>query len=167
MKRIDINALQRLRDFNPDNNSDYDHIGKMKGMDVYLCDDFYYGIYSKKFVLASSQKIVAEVDLSKVKHNIWTIDWVAVDDLYKGNNIAPLFYRYILRKCKITLKAGSTQSPGGRYIWNELAKYKDVLVFAYKNRTAHVLDPGEEGELTSDDLDPYAYESLGVYAMIA
>ena len=77
-------------------------------------------------------RIVAKVELSKDRC-AWHVDLLQVDSRYKGNNLAVKIYRFLMRKMDITLMAGSSQSPGGRYVWNKLAKSSGVTVYAKKS----------------------------------
>jgi hypothetical protein len=55
---------------------------------------------------------------------------VNIGEEFRGFGVAPKVYRYILKKLPhLLLKAGSAQSPGGRYIWYMLAQYKDIVVY--------------------------------------
>ena len=42
--------------------------------------------------------------------------------------------------------AGSSQSPGGRYVWNKLAKSSDVMVYAKKSPYSKVFDFPKAGK---------------------
>jgi len=57
----------------------------------------------------------------------------------------------------ITMKAGSSQSAGGRYVWNKLAKTPGVVIYAKKSPYSKVFDFPKTGkrELTSKVFDLY------------
>ena len=101
-------------------------------------------------------RIVAKVELSK-DHRAWHVDLLQVDSRYKGNNLAVKIYRFLMRKMDITLMAGSSQSPGGRYVWNKLAKSSGVTVYAKKSPYSKVFDFPKSGnrELTGKVFDLY------------
>jgi hypothetical protein len=101
-------------------------------------------------------RIVAKVELSKDRC-AWHVDLLQVDSRYKGNNLAVKIYRFLMRKMDITLMAGSSQSPGGRYVWNKLAKSSGVTVYAKKSPYSKVFDFPKSGnrELTGKVFDLY------------
>ena len=101
-------------------------------------------------------RIVAELGLSK--HNgAWHVDLVEVDSRYKGKNLANKLYRFVLKTLGITLMAGGVQSAGGRYIWNTLAKDRNITVYAKKGVYSKVFDFPNAGkrELVSNHFDLY------------
>ena len=101
-------------------------------------------------------RIVSKIDLTKDVGG-WHVDLVNVDSRYKGNNLAVKFYCFLIRKLNITLKAGSSQSSGGRYIWSKLAKVKDITVYAKKSTYSKVIDFPKSGhrELVGKKFDLY------------
>lgn len=98
----------------------------------------------------------------------YTVAMVCTDREYRGFNLAPKLYRRLLKIMpSLLLKAGSGQSQGGRYIWNELAKYPDLVVYAVSER-AQILsvescDVLRELELEEDLL----YDGPREYAVFA
>ena len=90
-------------------------------------------------------RIVAKVEMSKDRR-AWHVDLLQVDSRYKGNNLAVKIYRFLMRKMDITLMAGSSQSPGGRYVWNKLAKSNDVTVYAKKSPYSKIIDFPKSGK---------------------
>jgi hypothetical protein len=80
-----------------------------------------------------------------------------VDSRYKGNNLAIKVYKFLMRKMDITLKAGTSQSAGGRYVWNKLSKTPGVVVYAKKSPYSKVIDFPKAGkrELVSKAFDLY------------
>ena len=71
-----------------------------------------------------------------------------------------------MKKIGLTLKAGTQQSPGGRFIWNELAKYKDVQVVGKKNKECYDMEAGEEREMSTgiDGVNCYDSGNFTAYA---
>ena len=62
--------------------------------------------------------------------------YTRIDYKYAGFDLAPKMYKHLLTKFPgWILKAGGTQSPGGKSIWNRLSKSKAVEVFALNNKT--------------------------------
>ena len=106
--------------------------------------------------MITRNRIVANVDLSK-ERGAWHVDILRVDSRYKGNNLAVKLYTFLLKDEGITLRGGSSQSAGGRYVWNKLARHKDVTVYAKKSPYSKVIDFPRSGqrELVSRRFDLY------------
>ena len=107
-------------------------------------------------VMETRYRIAAKVELSK-ERGAWHVDMIRVDSRYKGQNLAVKLYRFLMRKMDITLKAGSSQSAGGRYIWNKLAKTPGVVIYAKKSARSKVIDFPKTGkrELVGKMFDLY------------
>ena len=75
-------------------------------------------------------KRVLEIQLSKTQFNAFHVDITRLDHKYAGRGIAAKAYRYLIKKLGITLQAGTRQSPGGRKVWFDLARRKDLEVYA-------------------------------------
>ena len=101
-------------------------------------------------------RIAAKVELSK-ERGAWHVDMLSVDSRYKGNNLAIKIYKFLMRKMDITLKAGHSQSAGGRYVWNKLSKTPGVVVYAKKSPYSKVFDFPKSGnrELVGKSFDLY------------
>jgi hypothetical protein len=101
-------------------------------------------------------RIPAKVCLSK-ERGAWHVDLLSVDSRYKGNNLAIKIYKFLMRKMDITLKAGTSQSAGGRYVWNKLSKTPGVVVYAKKSPYSKVFDFPKTGnrELVGKVFDLY------------
>jgi hypothetical protein len=101
-------------------------------------------------------RIAAKVELSK-ERGAWHVDLLSVDSRYKGNNLAIKIYKFLMKKMDITLKAGTSQSAGGRYVWNKLSKTSGVVVYAKKSPYSKVIDFPKAGnrELVSKVFDLY------------
>ena len=101
-------------------------------------------------------RIAAKVELSK-ERGAWHVDLLSVDSRYKGNNLAIKIYKFLMRKMDITLKAGTSQSAGGRYVWNKLSKTPGVVVYAKKSPYSKVFDFPKAGnrELVGKVFDLY------------
>jgi hypothetical protein len=95
-------------------------------------------------------------ELSK-ERGAWHVDLLSVDSRYKGNNLAIKIYKFLMRKMDITLKAGTSQSAGGRYVWNKLSKTPGVVVYAKKSPYSKVFDFPKTGnrELVGKVFDLY------------
>jgi len=90
-------------------------------------------------MMETRYRIAAKVEMSK-ERGAWHVDMLSVDSRYKGNNLAIKIYKFLMRKMDITLKAGTSQSAGGRYVWNKLAKTPGVVVYAKKSPYSRVFD---------------------------
>jgi hypothetical protein len=90
-------------------------------------------------MMETRYRIPAKIGLSKVR-GAWHVDLLQVDSRYKGKNLAIKTYKFLMNKMDITLKAGSNQSAGGRYVWNKLAKAPGVMVYAKKSPYSKVFD---------------------------
>ena len=101
-------------------------------------------------------RIAAKIEMSK-ERGAWHIDMLQVDSRYKGNNLAIKIYKFLMRKMDITLKAGTSQSAGGRYVWNKLSKTPGVVVYAKKSPYSKVIDFPKAGnrELVGKVFDLY------------
>ncbi len=73
-----------------------------------------------------------------------------------------------MKTLDITMMAGWAQSAGGRYIWNNLAKDKDITVYAKKGLYSKVIDFPKAGkrELKSNLFDLYAPKTA-IFAVAA
>jgi hypothetical protein len=105
-------------------------------------------------------RIAGMVELSKEK-GAWHVNLVNVDSRYKGKNLAVKIYKFLLKKLDITLMAGTSASPGGRYVWNKLAKERGVMVYAKKSPYSKFIDFPKSGkrELVSKKFDLYGTEA--------
>ena len=112
-------------------------------------------------------RTVAYLGLSK-KNGAWHVDLVEVDSRYKGKKLANKLYRFVLKTLGITLMAGSSQSVGGRYIWNTLAKDRHVTVYAKKGVYSNVVDFPKTGkrELVGNLFNLYDTKAA-IYAVAA
>jgi hypothetical protein len=106
--------------------------------------------------MITRHRIVANILLSK-KRGSWHVDMIQVDSRYKGMNLAVKLYTFLLKDEGITLRAGSSQSVGGRYIWNKLSRHKDITVYAKKSPYSKVITFPKAGkrELISKQFDLY------------
>ena len=105
-------------------------------------------------------RIVAKVELTKERGG-WHVDLLNVDSRYKGNNLAIKIYKFLMKKMDITLKAGTSQSAGGRYVWNKLSKTPGVVVYAKKSPYSKVFDFPKAGnrELVGKVFDLYGSDA--------
>ena len=105
-------------------------------------------------------RIVAHIELSKERGS-WHVDLLRVDSRYKGKNLAVKLYTFLLKDEGITLRAGSSQSAGGRYVWNKLSRHKDITVYAKKSPYSKVIDFPRAGkrELTANRFDLYGSDA--------
>ena len=129
-----------------------DLIGRRWGYDIH-CEKtaraITINVYDrKKFKVVAGEihyRAVAYLGLSK-KSGAWHVDLVEVDSRYKGKKLANKLYRFVLKNLDITLMAGSSQSVGGRYIWNTLAKDRNITVYAKKGLYSTIIDFPKAGK---------------------
>ena len=129
-----------------------DLIGRRWGYDIH-CErsarEITVNVYERnKFKTVADElhhRCVAYLGLSK-KNGAWHVDLVEVDSRYKGKKLANKLYRFVLKTLGITLMAGSSQSVGGRYIWNTLAKDRNITVYAKKGVYSKVIDFPKAGK---------------------
>ena len=106
--------------------------------------------------MTTRYRIVAHIEMSKERGS-WHVDLLQVDSRYKGKNLAVKLYTFLLKDEGITLRAGGSQSAGGRYVWNKLAKTPGVVVYAKKSPYSKVFDFPKTGnrELIGKVFDLY------------
>ena len=133
------------------NLDDLELVGRAFGYDIYVeKEERTYNVIcydrnvTKRFrhvegYMETRFRIVAKVELTK-ERGAWHVDFLNVDSRYKGNNLAIKIYKFLMRKMDITLKAGTSQSAGGRYVWNKLSKTPGVVVYAKKSPYSKVFD---------------------------
>jgi hypothetical protein len=111
-------------------------------------------------LMETRYRIAAKVEMSK-ERGAWHIDMLSVDSRYKGNNLAIKIYKFLMKKMDITLKAGTSQSAGGRYVWNKLSKTPGVVVYAKKSPYSKVFDFPKAGnrELVGKVFDLYGSDA--------
>ena len=148
-------------------------VGRAFGYDIYIdkeestyCDIWVYdrnvtkrcrrSVTYDDGLMETRYRIAAKVEMSK-ERGAWHIDMLSVDSRYKGNNLAIKIYKFLMRKMDITLKAGTSQSAGGRYVWNKLSKTPGVVVYAKKSPYSKVFDFPKTGnrELVGKVFDLY------------
>lgn len=160
MYRISYQKNHRLGMFAMRTNQEagFMYVGKFNGFEVWcneLDDELSYDVVDNR---NGRRKRVLELDLDyNHKMASWHVEIVRIDQRYRGMNLAPKFYRWIMRNQQITLQAGENQSPGGRYIWSQLAQMKSVSLIAIDSRgnQYEVHDEENWGELDSDDVQLY------------
>ena len=155
------------------NLDDLELVGRAFGYDIYVerkeCSYQVIWVYDRNVTkrvrnffmnlrgdIETCYRIVATVELSK-ERGAWHVDMLQVDSRYKGQNLAVKLYRFLMRKMAITMKAGSSQSAGGRYVWNKLAKAPGVVIYAKKSPYSKVFDFPKTGkrELVGKVFDLY------------
>ena len=147
-------------------------LGRAWGLDIYTdrVEPSFQTIYvydrARRRVAASNDwttgvgyyeyRVAARLELSRVG-SAWGVDLMQIDSRYKGQNLSIRLYRWLLRRLDITLQAGDSQSAGGRWVWNRLARTPGVVVYARKSPRSRVIDfptPGAR-ELLSKCFDLY------------
>ena len=131
MIRIEYQKNHRLGYFS---SSEYKPIGSVSGYKCYVAagedDQIWVDFVDPECTDSKGRaKRVCEIILNETKNRVYEVEIVLLDKEYRGLNLTPRFYAFLLRKMSITLKAGSAQSPGGRSIWKRLASRRDVMVY--------------------------------------
>ena len=78
------------------------------------------------------KKVVCQLELSRSEFvkGAWIVDMMRVDNKYRGKNIAPKLYKFLVNKLPgLIIQAGEQQSPGGQSIWSRLSKQSGVIVY--------------------------------------
>ena len=149
-------------------------VGKLRGMLVYLEGDvgdyiINIRVYRDGKSPSGKYEVIADLCLStEYCSNAYHVDLMRVSSRYQGHGIAPLLYRFLLRKLGIILQAGTSQSVGGRKLWAQLAKMKGVTVFATtkRSKTALVLDiDKDDEELTDESVKLYDGRTIYTFAV--
>ena len=164
VERIEMNKSVSLGFGNLD---DMELVGRAFGYDIYVEKEectfqgaiviwVYDRNVTKKICGETRFRIAAMVELSK-EGGAWHVDMLRVDSRYKGQNLAVKLYRFLMRKMDITLMAGTSQSAGGRAVWNKLAKSPSVVIYAKKSPYSKVFDFPKTGkrELVGKVFDLY------------
>lgn len=183
MKRIVFdNDRLHLGLFTP--TEDHKLIGKYRGLylwvdandgkflEIEVCRDRSYSNLRDIFgIKTKSYDRIMTLDLeqsrSRVFKKSFEVSMVNIDGRYQGFGLAAKVYRYLMKKTGVTLKAGSQQSIGGRAVWNELAKYKDVQVVGKKDSSGLIdMEAGEDREMTTgiDGVNCYDSGTFTAYA---
>jgi GNAT superfamily N-acetyltransferase len=66
---------------------------------------------------------------------LWQVDTITVDEAYRGQGIARSLYGLALTTLRMTLLAGSSQTPDGRRMWKMLQSIPGVEMFGTTNET--------------------------------
>lgn len=92
-------------------------------------------VYVTEKVTKGRPRIVVELCL-EVKRSLfgmltYSVAMVSVDDRYKGFNLASKLYAFLLKKYpQWILMSGTSQSFGGRHVWNVLCRQRGISVYA-------------------------------------
>lgn len=145
-------------------------IGTLRGMLVYLDGEVGDKVIAINVYLRNPHgyrggvpwgihKKIAQLDLSKkIFKNAYHVDFMQIDHQYQGHGIAPMLYRYIMKKLGIIIQAGTLQSPGGRKLWAQLAKTTGVSIYAAYRRSQELIQieiDKEDEELNHESIKMY------------
>ena len=161
MERIDMSKRVVLARQVPEGT----YLGKLRGTLVYmegsLGDDVVWiQVYMNQRLAGGKHQMVADLSLStEYCSGAYHVDLMRVDYRFQGHGIAPLIYRFILRKLGIVIQAGTAQSLGGRKLWAQLVKMKGITIFASgkRGRVATIIDDidRDDDELHHEDIKLY------------
>ena len=104
-----------------------------------------------------SRRVVMSIDTYSCRRNginYRVMHFTRMDSRYRGCGIAPLVYE-IVAKQSGPIMSGSSQSPGGRAIWNSIIKRGKVFAAALWKGTHYSVEGGEWGEAESDEVSLY------------
>ena len=115
----------------------------------------------------NQHKIAMRLELS-LHGKAWHVDIVRTDSRYKGRNLAVRVYVLLMKKLGLQMKAGSSQSIGGRKLWNRLNKHRDILVYARPTERSTKISLVKSGkqQLSSDTISLYGDDDVGSDAEI-
>jgi hypothetical protein len=140
-------------------------IESWRGLEVwcnkYTEEEYFSTLSGVELAFMRDGNIVAYVDLAKEENDqAWEVYMVKVSRRFSGFGLAPKAYAWMIKRFGIVIKAGESQSPGGRYIWHELAATRDINVVACSSPKARLLrevysNPDRPRELTTDGVSLY------------
>jgi len=174
--RINLNKSHRLGFFN---NEEYEYLGSCSGYRCYSCDeeDLHWNDLSTYVYVdftdpdnsnkRGHEKRVCELQLRQTKKNVYEVEMMVIDNQYQGLGLSATFYAYLLRKLRITIKAGSSQSPGGISIWTKLSKRRDVIVYGKTPSGRPIMMVEECGEMQPINGKFEAYDGDRQFEMYA
>lgn len=161
MERIDMSKRVVLGRQVPEGT----YLGKLRGMLVYMegslgDEAVWIQVYVNQRLAGGKYQTVAELSLSTdYCSGAYHVDLMRVNYRFQGHGIAPLVYRFLLRKLGIVIQAGVVQSAGGRKLWAQLAKMKGITIFASGKRgqVATIIDDidKDDDELHHEDIKLY------------
>lgn len=140
------------------------YVGRLKGMLVYLEGDvgddiIFVQVYNAQKLAGGKHKTIADLNLSNdYCKGAYHVDLMRIDSRYQGHGIAPLLYRYVMKRLGIIIQAGTCQSSGGRKLWAQLAKTPGVEIFAAYRRGKELVQieiDDEDEELHHDTMKLY------------
>lgn len=114
-------------------------------------------------------KVAIELQLKRENDGSWSVDLIVVDQAYQGEGLSTKLYKFLIKNLPdFVLRAGSAQSPGGRYIWYKLAQSRVLEIVGRKKwgRDLFVLQPNHDTkEVYHPEFDCYDdYRDTIVYA---
>jgi len=116
-------------------------IGNFKGFTVYQDESL--SLAGSFFKLGSTFLVVDEnvhkaafvLVYDKIHNKMVRSTLSVTNPLYRGKKIGSDFYKWLIKKKGYTFLADETQTEGGMYIWKQLAKDKNIFVYAGDMRT--------------------------------
>ena len=94
-------------------------------------DDLDIRMYDKSGVEPIGSLLLSNESYSFPIKNSYSVDIITVDEDYRNQGIAKSLYGIALTILKLTLLAGSSQTPGGRKNWMSLANIPGVEIKGY------------------------------------
>lgn len=111
-----------------------------------------------------------ELALTKVpivNQKCYTVDYLALNPKYQGQNLALKLYLWLLNNSDVTkvgiIEAGSNQSLGGMKLWKKLVQYAFVFAYSPHEKQFSQVELNADGDLEADFAlyeDPRELEKL-------
>jgi hypothetical protein len=135
----------------------FDVVGKLNNFEIqynteyissFYYGDKYYSLYDKK---QNQYAMIVHLSKFKNKESVLEVDMVGVENKYKGLNLSVKLYAWLIKNKSITLVSGRQQSPGGRSIWERLAKVPGIFMFGF-NILSEKSFQIEQNDLFNEDI---------------
>ena len=102
-----------------------------------------------------------------VNQKCYTVDYLALNPKYQGQNLALKLYLWLLNNSDVTkvgiIEAGSSQSLGGMKLWKKLVQYAFVFAYSPHEKQFSQVELNADGDLEADFAlyeDPRELEKL-------
>jgi hypothetical protein len=156
---------------------DMEYLGKLGSYEVYRANDDGDSVTIEvidpntvRGVRLPTYKRVMEIELAQLYSKAWHVNISRVDKKYQGKGLSFKIYRFLLSKIPgFILQAGTSQSPGGAYIWYKLSQFKDVIIYGRtkSGRPAMMIPNDELREMQCYNPSKDAYNSVKDFYMFA
>ncbi len=130
-------------------------LGKINSFEVRFINFNFCGTQIKIYALFHiiNEEYVMFVETRSFKGNTRSImiERTAIHKDYQGMNLSVKLYSWMILNQNLILVSGNAQSPGGRSIWERLAKIRGIFMFGYNfvDKLAFQID---QNDLFNEDL---------------